>query len=103
MMWRNRRLRNAAIVAMAWGGMLSVSPALYSQVVTGTLLGTVADPSGQVLPNVEVVATLVGRGLQRTTTTNEAGAYELGFLPGGTYRIAATATGFKSQVQENVG
>jgi len=89
------------LIAMVVGSMLS-GPAVQAQVVTGTLLGTVADPSGQVLPNVEVVATLVDRGLVRTTTTNEAGAYELGFLPVGTYRIIATATGFKAQVQENI-
>src|SRR5258705_1433980 len=102
MVWRNPRLSSAALVAMVWGAVLSVAPILHAQVVTGTLLGTVTDPSGQVVPNVEVVATLVDRGLQRTTTTNDAGAYELGFLAVGTYRIVAIATGFKAQVQENV-
>ena len=102
MVWRNPRLSRAALVAIVWGAVLSAAPLLHAQVVTGTLLGTVTDPSGQVVPNVEVVATLVDRGLQRTTTTNDAGAYELGFLPVGTYRIIATASGFKAQVQENV-
>jgi outer membrane receptor protein involved in Fe transport len=102
MVWRSPRVSRTLLVAMVWGTVLSAAPALHAQVVTGTLLGTVADPSGQALPNVEVVATLVDRGLVRTTTTNEAGAYELGFLPVGTYRIIATASGFKAQVQENV-
>src|SRR3954468_2253758 len=100
MVWKN--FRPSAVAVTVLGTVLCAATILHAQVVTGTLLGTVLDPSGQVVPNVQVVATLVDRGRTRTTTTNDAGAYELGFLPVGTYRIIATADGFKAQVQEKV-
>ncbi|HXN25015.1 MAG TPA: carboxypeptidase regulatory-like domain-containing protein [Candidatus Dormibacteraeota bacterium] len=105
MIWRKavwNPLRFTAIAGFLLCQSLLLVPDVQAQVVTGTLLGTVHDPSGQVLPNVQVVATLVDRNLQRSTETNETGAYELGFLPSGKYRITATYAGFKSQAQENV-
>jgi hypothetical protein len=106
MIWRKgvwNPLRFAALAGLLFcQSLLLVAPAAQAQVVTGTLLGTVYDPSGRVLPNVEVMATLVDRDLQRSTKTSESGGYELGFLPTGKYRITATYAGFKAQTQENV-
>jgi hypothetical protein len=96
-----QRLRIAAIAGFVLWPWLPGTP-LHAQVVTGTLLGTVYDSTGQVLPGAEVVATLIDRDLQRITTTNAAGEYELGFLPVGTYRVTATFSGFKSRTQEKV-
>jgi hypothetical protein len=81
--------------------LFGLSP-LRAQVVTGTLLGTVQDPSGRVLPGVTIQAVLVDRNLQRTVTTNDDGEYELDFLPVGIYRVTATIAGFKAQVQEKI-
>ena len=76
--------------------------AMQGQVVTATLLGTVRDPNGAVVPGVQVQAVLIGRNLSRMTTTNAQGEYELSFLPVGIYRISASAPGFKARVQDNV-
>ena len=57
-----------ASVSLFGHGVLPAS----SQVVTGTVLGTVQDSSGQILPGVDVTVTLTERGLTRTTVTNEA-------------------------------
>src|SRR5262249_51484325 len=78
------------------------TPPLCAQVVTGTLLGTVRDPSGQVISGATITAVLRDRNLERTTTTNAAGEYELNFLPVGTYRLTASFTGFNAQTQEGL-
>ena len=70
----------------------------FSQTITGTLNGTVTDPSGGVLPNVKVVATNVDTNIEYTATTNAAGVYNLLFLPVGRYNVSATASGFKKAV-----
>lgn len=89
-----------ALAVCLW--LLAWIPAARAQVVTGTLLGTVRDQSGSVVPDTEVTAVLVARDLQRTTRTNAAGEYEIGFLPVGVYRVTALHPGFAVQVQENV-
>jgi hypothetical protein len=78
------------------------SSSVRGQVVTGSLLGTIKDQSGNVIPGATIAAILADRNLQRTVTANDSGEYELDFLPVGVYRITASMDGFKSQVQENV-
>src|SRR5687768_15537672 len=73
-----------------------------AQVTTGSILGTVKDASGGVLPGVSVVAINVDTNFSRTEVTNERGEYSLRFLPPGTYRLEAELTGFKRFVQTGV-
>src|SRR5436309_9959478 len=48
---------------------------------TAQLSGTVKDPSGAVLPGVEVSVTQTATGAKRTTVTDETGNYVLPNLP----------------------
>src|SRR5438552_8278218 len=56
---------------------------------TAQISGTVRDPSGAVLPGVEITATQTETGIARTTVTNETGFYVLASLPLGPYRLEA--------------
>ena len=47
----------------------------YSQAVNATLLGTVTDSSGAIVPNAKVTVTEVNTGVNRTGQTNESGNY----------------------------
>jgi len=69
---------------------------------TAQISGTVKDPSGAVVPNVEVTATQTDTGLSRKTTANETGAYILPNLPLGPYRLEAAASGFKTRIQTGI-
>src|SRR5690348_14454806 len=71
---------------------------LAAQTVTGSITGTATDPSGAVVANVKVTATNVGTNVAHTGTTNEAGVYNLVFLPVGQYTVAAESKGFKKSV-----
>ncbi|MBI4891011.1 MAG: TonB-dependent receptor [Acidobacteria bacterium] len=68
---------------------------LPGQTITGTITGTVTDPSGAVVPNVKVSATNKATNVSTDATSNEAGVYNLLFLPIGEYSLSATASGFK--------
>src|SRR5215467_3042698 len=70
----------------------SVSNAQRTQ---GTISGTVSDPSGAVIPNAEVTATMEGTGLKRTVMTNGSGFYTITNLDPGTYAVSVKMAGFK--------
>ncbi|MBZ5704205.1 MAG: TonB-dependent receptor [Acidobacteriia bacterium] len=51
------------------------------------------------MPNIAVTAVNTGTGLSRTTVTSGAGSYRIPELPIGTYKVTASAPGFKTIVQ----
>ena len=67
-----------------------------------TIVGTVTDPSGAVVPNVNVTITNTDTGLSRVFPTNDAGQYVAPDLQIGHYDIKANAAGFKVAEQKNV-
>jgi hypothetical protein len=69
---------------------------------TGTIQGTVKDPSGAVIPAASVTATLVGTQTSRNVTTDQNGSFEIPTLPVGHYSVQVTAKGFKTFVAQNV-
>ena len=62
---------------------------------TGSILGTVTDTSGAVVPNAKVTAVSNQQGVRRAVTTNASGSYILPQLPLGTYSVAVEAEGFE--------
>jgi outer membrane receptor protein involved in Fe transport len=70
---------------------------------TGTVAGTVTDPSGSAVPGATVTATLEERGTTRTVTASIEGQYVLSLLPVGTYIIRVEAAGFKTFSQQGIG
>lgn len=76
-------------------------PAL-SQVARGSIVGSVVDASGAVIPGVAVTITHIGTNQVRQVATNEQGNYEASLLPIGEYRIRAELAGFKTEVRQNV-
>jgi hypothetical protein len=68
---------------------------LFSQGNTGTVLGTVTDASGAVVPRVKVVVMNVDTGVATPVETDNLGNYRAQFLPPGRYSVEAEASGFK--------
>ncbi|GGA70749.1 hypothetical protein GCM10011507_22900 [Edaphobacter acidisoli] len=65
-----------------------------AQTITGSINGTVTDPSGAVVPNATVTATNVATGVATTTTTNSDGIYNIRFLQIGSYKVTVEGSGF---------
>jgi len=75
---------------------------LHAQGERGTLNGTVTDPTNAVIPGASVKALNVATGVETAVQTTSAGIYRMPYLRPGTYRLNASAAGFKTAVRENV-
>ena len=73
-----------------------------AQFEDGSLVGTIHDASGAIVPGATVSATNVGTGIIANTISNSSGEYEFPSLRVGTYTVKAEATGFSSAVAENI-
>jgi hypothetical protein len=65
----------------------------------GQIYGYVVDPSGAVLPNARITLTPVGNSGTATAVSNAQGAWRIGGIPSGDYKVQAEAPGFKSTVR----
>jgi hypothetical protein len=77
-------------------------PILLGQAESGTIVGTVRDPNGSVVPNAAVFLTNQATGFARSATTNNSGQYGASAIPTGTYTISAEAAGFQKLVQSGI-
>jgi Carboxypeptidase regulatory-like domain len=75
---------------------------LLTSAQQATLVGTVTDPTGSVIPNIKISITNVETGLVRTILTNDAGQYVVPDLRVGHYDIKAEAPGFKVSEQKGI-
>ena len=66
-----------------------------AQTDTASIVGTVSDDSGGVLPGVTVTATQDDTGIVATAVTNSSGQYVFPGLRVGRYSVAAELQGFK--------
>jgi hypothetical protein len=81
--------------------LLAAAPA-FAQTDTASIVGTVVDSSGGVLPGVTVTATQDETDVQSTVVTNDRGQYVFPSLRVGRYTVAAELQGFKRMVQREV-
>ena len=78
--------------------VLLLSSTLLAQttISTGSVVGTVTDPSGAVLGGAKVTITDKATGSVVTTTTTSTGTYASGALAPGKYQVRVEEKGFKS-------
>ncbi len=70
------------------------APSLPAQISTGSILGTVTDPSGAVVPDATVTVTSVSTGASRTIKTTESGSYSASALLPRAYLLTYEQPGF---------
>lgn len=75
--------------------LLSCGSDLWAQTTTGTIVGTLTDPSGAVVAGVAVTVLNEETGLRRSVSTNDQGDYTANLLPIGRYSVEAELSGFK--------
>ncbi len=81
---------------------ISITPNLFSQATSGTIIGTVQDSTGAVVPGASITVTDVGTNVAHQATTNESGNYTVAQLTPGNYTVTVTKPGFQKFLQENV-
>jgi len=89
------------LIALAVVALVVGLPAM-AQLYTGSVAGTVTDPSGAALPGSKVTAVDAEKGFSFTATTDQAGRYLIRQLPPGRYGISVESSGFQGQRKENV-
>jgi len=76
---------------------------LKAQSVTSDdIVGVVADPSGAVLPNVEVTLKSDAKGNTQVQSTNSHGTYRFSLLAPGSYTVSVAAPGFQEAMMSGV-
>jgi hypothetical protein len=79
----------------AFGAFLFIVQTVVWAATTGTISGTLTDPSGAVIPGATVIATNTAQGVMNKTTTDAKGIYTFPSLPVGTYDLKVEQVGFK--------
>jgi len=79
-----------------------IAKSLSAQAVTGSISGTIIDPSGAAVGGVQIEITNLETELRRTATNLDNGIYTVAQLPPGTYDVLIQKPGFANQVQRGV-
>lgn len=74
--------------------LVCVALAAWGQLNTGSISGTVKDPSGAVVPNAKVTIIDTSKGFTYNTVTDASGIYTVRDLPPSTYTVRIEAPGF---------
>jgi len=76
--------------------LIAFSTLGHAQLTTATMVGSVTDSTGAVIPNATVTVTQTDTNFTRTVKTKEDGSFRDEFLPIGPYKIDVSAPGFKA-------
>ena len=91
-------VRTARVVFIA---VIFSATALWAS-VSGSISGTVKDPSGSVLANAHVTAKETSTGLSYETHTDSKGYYTFPVLPVGHYELDVDASGFQGYARKAI-
>src|SRR5439155_843381 len=96
------KTRRALAVTFLVFGIL-VAPSINAQIAnTGSVQGTVSDPSGAMLVDARVTLVSQDTGAAQSAQTDAAGGFAFPIVPAGQYRLEVSNTGFKSFAQRDI-
>jgi hypothetical protein len=90
------RIFNVGLVAFAFAAML------VAQQESGSMMGTVTDPSGSAVPGADVTVKNRNTGTAFTTQTDNSGGWRAPQVSPGVYDVSAAAKGFSTVVRESI-
>jgi len=88
----------ALAICLIWAAM----PAGAQTVGEGSIVGTVTDSTGAVIPNATVTVTNTATNVATVVKSSSAGYYNITPVLPGTYTVQVVAQGFKTLIQDNV-
>lgn len=92
------RLGTASVVLLA----LATAMPAAAQTDTATLVGTVRDSQGGVLPGVTLTARNIDTGFTLDGVSDREGRYRIGAIPPGRYELSAVLKGFSTTLQKGI-
>jgi hypothetical protein len=94
---RHLLLLTSLVLGATVGSMTSMAPFANAQgITTGTITGSVVDPSGSAIPNAQITITSNSQGTTRQTTSGMAGDFSISAVPIGQYTLTISASGFST-------
>ncbi len=90
------------IVSLAFVLAIAAAPASFGQGITGSITGTVTDPSGASIAGATVTILQIGTNAVRAVTTSDAGSYTVTQLAPGRYNVKVDKDGFDSSQENNI-
>ncbi len=85
-----------AVLALTWAAPAS------AQVLYGSLVGTVSDATGAVVPGAQVSAVNLATGLELESSSGGDGLFRLVNVPLGNYDVSITSDGFRTHTEAGV-
>ncbi len=95
------KAKRISILMIALALMLMMAAVGLAQ-NTGTITGTVTDPSGAAVPDAVITVKNVNTGLTQTVRTASDGIYNALYLPAGTYNVTTEKAGFRKSEAANL-
>jgi outer membrane receptor protein involved in Fe transport len=92
-------MRLAGLLGLLMAFVLLLAPASFGQGITGTITGTVTDPTGASIPNATVTITQTETNAVHTVTSSDVGSFTVTQLPPGHYTVKVDSPTFKSYRQ----
>jgi Carboxypeptidase regulatory-like domain/TonB-dependent Receptor Plug Domain len=91
-------MRRLVVILLA----LAFSAISHAQTVTGTILGSVRDSKGYLLPGAKITIENQGTGLVQNLVSDSSGNFISTPLPIGNYKVSVSNDGFATQVKEDL-
>ncbi|HSK70699.1 MAG TPA: carboxypeptidase-like regulatory domain-containing protein, partial [Pyrinomonadaceae bacterium] len=95
-------MKNKTIIAILFLVLFGANIFVSGQTINGTIIGTVTDAAGAVIPGANVIVRDNNTGYQRTLITDENGRYRSAGLSVGVYTVRIEKAGFAPTVRTNV-
>ncbi len=92
------RSTTVAQIALFFLSVLVIPPHLPAQEAAGRIFGSVYDQQGAVIPGVKITVTNTATQVQRLSTTDHEGSFQVLELPIGNYTVRAEHEGFRSVI-----
>jgi hypothetical protein len=102
--WIQRFICHLGAISVLFAVWTGTAPPMLAQIATttATISGTIADPTGAVLPKATVTLVSSESGITRTYTTDNSGRYIFSQLPPSAYTLNVKAQGFKAYEQMGI-
>jgi hypothetical protein len=88
--------------AVALTTIVAPTAASAQDYTSGTLVGTVTDETGTLVPGAAVIVKSQGTGIERTATTDATGQFRVPLIPLGAYQVSITKSGYGSTSDNNI-
>ena len=100
---QERVVMRRLVAVLLFSFLLSCSGGMaWAQVLYGSIVGTVTDQSGALVPNAAVKAVSPQTGEVRSAATDQSGRYTIGNVLPGTYDVQISGPGFRTVTTSNV-